>query len=292
MRVGVVDVGSNTVRLLVTRDGEELLRLRSMLRLGEAVERFGTIPEVKLQETIACVAAYVAEARRRGAQRVEVLVTSPGRQAANGDELRAQIAASVRARVRVVSAEEEGRLAFLGAVLLRRCPSRKTIAVVDVGGGSAQAVVGTRRDGPVWLRSIDLGSMRLTSRLLPDDPPGEAAVAAARAEAARYLERFTPPLPQTALAVGGSARAIRSIVGEKLGRRELEEAIAILASTAGEDIVERYGVHDQRVRTLAAGAIILAAIQERLGVPVRVTRGGVREGAAAELAAAPRRVAA
>jgi exopolyphosphatase/pppGpp-phosphohydrolase len=92
--------------------------------------------------------------------------------------------------------------------------------------------------------------------------------------------------------VGGSARAIRSLVGPKLGAAELGEAIAILTSTPGADVVSRYGVHEPRVRTLAAGALILAAIQERLRVPLRVSRGGVREGAAAEIVARSRREAA
>jgi exopolyphosphatase/guanosine-5'-triphosphate,3'-diphosphate pyrophosphatase len=292
MRVAVVDVGSNTVRLLVSRNGDEIYRLRSMLRLGEAVERFGEIPPAKLEEAVACVAEYVAAAHERGAHRVEVLVTSPGRQASNGDELRARLAAATGVPVRVLSADEEGRLAFLGAVSARRHPATKSIAVVDVGGGSAQVVVGTRRDGPAWSRSIDLGSLRLAARLLPGDPPGDAAVATARADVARYLDAFTPPLPQLGLAVGGSARAIRAIVGPTLGADELEHAIAILASTAGTEVVARYGVHEPRVRTLAAGAVILRAIQERLGVPLRVSRGGVREGAAAQLVAEARRAAA
>jgi exopolyphosphatase/guanosine-5'-triphosphate,3'-diphosphate pyrophosphatase len=292
MRVGVVDVGSNTVRLLVSRNGEEIFRLRTMLRLGAAVERTGEIPADKLAETVACVTNYVAAARVRGARRIEVLITRPGRQARNGEELRKRIAAATGIPARVLTADEEGRLAFRGAVSLGSHAARRSIAVVDVGGGSAQIVIGTRRDGPVWLRSIDLGSMRLTARLLPDDPPGDAAVAAARDEVARCLDAFTPPLPQTALAVGGSARAIRSIAGQRLGADDLERVIALLARTPGRELVDRYGIHEPRVRTLTAGAIILRAVQQRLGVPLRVSRGGVRDGAAAELAEQTQRAAA
>jgi exopolyphosphatase/pppGpp-phosphohydrolase len=165
--------------------------------------------------------------------------------------------------------------------------SRRLIAVCDVGGGSAQIAVGTRRNGPAWVRSIDIGSMRLTSRLLNDDPPGDVAVQASRVEVDRLLEGIVPPLPETALAVGGSARALRSLLGAKLGPAELHEATAILARTPAKETVELYGIDPQRVHTLAAGAIILSAICDRLGgVPLRVVRGGVREGAAGELATA------
>jgi exopolyphosphatase/guanosine-5'-triphosphate,3'-diphosphate pyrophosphatase len=290
MPVGVVDVGSNTVRLLVSHAGRSVLTRRAMLRLGAEVERHGAIGEEKLAEVSGTVGSFVAAARSIGVDRIEVLVTSPGRQAANADELVERLAVASRVPVRVLSAADEGRLAFFGALSAARGGGRKTVAVCDVGGGSAQVVVGTRRDGPAWVRSIDLGSMRLTSRLLPGDPPGAEAVAEARAEVERYLEGFTPPLPQTALAVGGSARAVGGVVGPKLGRSELEEAVELLAETPSDEIVDRYGVDPDRVRTLAAGAVILSAIHERLGVPLRTVRGGVREGAILELA--ERRVAA
>ena len=190
-----------------------------MLRLGESIERFGAIPETKLAETANCVAGFVKQARRLGVGRLEVLVTSPGRQAENGDELLNRLAASSGVPVRLLSSVEEGRLAFVGAARATRGTPRRLIAVCDVGGGSAQIAVGTRRDGPAWVRSIDIGSMRLTSRLLNDDPPGDVAIQAARVEVDRLLAGVVPPLPETALAVGGSARALRSLLGAKLGSR-------------------------------------------------------------------------
>ena len=142
MPVAVVDVGSNTVRLLVTGDGGELLSLRERLRLGESVERHGAIPEPKLAELAACVARFAAAARAEGASTLEVLVTSPGRQAANGHELAEALTAAARAPVRILTSREEGRLAFVGALAGANVTGRKRVAVVDVGGGSAQVVAG------------------------------------------------------------------------------------------------------------------------------------------------------
>jgi exopolyphosphatase/guanosine-5'-triphosphate,3'-diphosphate pyrophosphatase len=283
MVVGVVDVGANTVRLQVSRGKEILVREKAMLRLGEAIERWGRIPDEKLDETAAVVARFAAEAHRHGVQRLEVLVTSPGRQAANGEELVGRLAAAAGAPARVLDATEEGRLGFLGATATTRGPSKQLIAVVDVGGGSAQIVVGTRRNGPAWARSLDIGSMRLTSRMGFSDPPGAEALATARAEVVRLLEGVVPPLPQAAIAVGGSARAIRSIVGPDLGADELERVLDLLVRLPAAKVVARYGVEPDRVPTLPAGAVILAAIRERLAVPLRVGRGGVREGALLEL---------
>src|SRR6516164_759233 len=186
MPVGVIDVGANTVRLNVSDDGEEVHREKVMVRLGDAIERTGSVPAAKLDETAALIERFVDDARELGVQRLEILVTSPGRQALNGRELIARIeAAAEGAPVRLLSAQEEGRLGFLGAIAGTRGPARRLVAVCDVGGGSSQVAVGTRREGLAWVRSIDIGSMRLTSRLLGEDPPGDAAVARARDEVER-----------------------------------------------------------------------------------------------------------
>jgi exopolyphosphatase/guanosine-5'-triphosphate,3'-diphosphate pyrophosphatase len=281
--VGVIDVGSNTVRLVVVQGGRLVLSQRERLHLGADVELHGSIPEQKLAAAGALVGSYAVAARAVGADELAVLITSPGRQAENGSELLDVLSSAAGCSTRILSAAEEGHLGFTGAVEVAAPPARRRVAVVDVGGGSAQVVVGTRRDGPEWLRSIDLGSQRLTSRLLNGDPPGEAAIGAARAEAASYLHEFKPPEPRLALAVGGSARALKRIVGSRLGGDELEQALVVLAETPALEVAERYGIHADRVDTLAAGAAILAELQGRLNTPLKVVRGGVREGALLEL---------
>jgi exopolyphosphatase/guanosine-5'-triphosphate,3'-diphosphate pyrophosphatase len=283
--VGVVDVGSNTVRLLVSENGRTVLSERAMLRLGADIERHGEIPEAKLAQTASVVAGFVADARAAGVEAIEILIASPGRQAANGAELAERLQRASACRTRVLSSVEEGRLAFVGALSCARITGWRTVAVVDVGGGSAQVVVGSRKTGPTWSRSIDLGSQRLTSRLLSDDPPGETAVDRAREEVARYLEGFDPPIARTTLAVGGSARALKRIAGGRIGAAELDDALEQLAVTPTAVLARRYGIGEERARTLPAGAVILAALQQRLGTPLKVQRGGLREGALLTLAA-------
>jgi exopolyphosphatase/guanosine-5'-triphosphate,3'-diphosphate pyrophosphatase len=285
VRVAVVDVGSNTLRLVVAEAGETVCTRREMLALGAAIERDGAVPESKLAEVARCVGAYAAVAHKKGVERGEVLVTSPGRQAANADELVERLVLASGMPVRVLSAEDEAALAFAGAVGTTRGIGRRSVAVCDVGGGSAQVAVGTRRDGIAWTRSIDIGSRRLTSRLLAGDPPGADGVAAAREEVDRLLESFIPPLPQVALAVGGSARAVRTLTGGTLDARALHEAVDLLAATPVQELVDRYKIDVARAPTVAAGAVILAALQQRLRVPLRVARGGLREGALELLAA-------
>lgn len=286
MPVGVIDVGSNTVRLKVARGDRELVSVREMLRLGAEVEQHGLIPAAKLEETAAVVRRFAGIARAEGAEPVELLITSPGRQAANGGELLETLVAAGECPGRILSAVEEGTLAFRGALSAASVTPRRRVAVVDVGGGSAQVVVGSRRDGPTWARSIDLGSQRLTSRLLSDDPPGMAAMRKARDEIDHYLEGFDPPHPHVAFAVGGSARALKRLAGNRLDAWELEQLLVLLALTPSERLISEHDADPERVRTMAAGAAILTAIQAKLGAPLKVVRAGLREGAIVELGTA------
>lgn len=283
--VGVVDVGSNTVRLLVSENGRTVLSERAMLRLGADIERHGEIPEEKLAQTASVVAGLVADGRAAGAVAMEVLIASPGRQARNGAELAERLQREAACPTRILSSIEEGQLAFLGALSCARITGWRDVAVVDVGGGSAQIVVGSRKVGATWTRSIDLGSQRLTSRLLSQDPPGPDAIAHAHAEVDRYLDGVEPPPAHTTLAVGGSARALKRMAGGRIGAAELEDALERLATVPTAVLAREYGIAAERARTLPAGAVIFAAIQRRLGTTLKVQRGGLREGALLTLAA-------
>lgn len=283
--MGVIDVGSNTVRLKVARGSEEVISVREMLRLGAEVEQYGRISDAKLAQTAEVVRRFSGLARAEGATELEVLITSPGRQAENGDELLDVLRRAGNCSARILTSAEEGLLAFSGALSVAAPPAGRLVAVVDVGGGSAQVVVGSRRQGPVWARSIDIGSQRLTSRLLGDDPPGLEAITLARAEVEHYLADFDAPAPRVTLAVGGSARALRRLAGTRLGADELTRVVELLGTTSSQRLIDEHGVDPDRVRTMAAGAVILSEIQRRLGTPLKVVRAGLREGALLALTA-------
>jgi exopolyphosphatase/guanosine-5'-triphosphate,3'-diphosphate pyrophosphatase len=284
VRVGVVDVGANTVRLLVASREGAVREERVQIGLGEEVERTGRLSRKKILAAAETAAAHARRARKLGCVSTEILVTSPGRQSANAGELIEALHEASEAPVRVLSAEEEAVLAWHGAVAAGE-DIRDPVAVCDVGGGSLQLAVGTIADGPAWARSIDLGSLRLTRRVFEHDPPTGIELERARAEAAKRLADLAPPLPRAALATGGTARALRRVVGRTLGPSELEEAIGCLAERSSRSIVVDYGVDKDRARTLTAGAILVATVQRRIGVPFAVARGGLREGAALALIA-------
>jgi exopolyphosphatase/guanosine-5'-triphosphate,3'-diphosphate pyrophosphatase len=285
VRVAIVDVGANTLRLLVaTREEGRLAAVREQrvqLSLGEDIEHSGEISEEKLAEAAAIAGAHVRRARKLGCDRIDILVTSPGRQAANGRALVSRLAATTRVPTRVLTPDEEGELAWYGAVAALESAPSDLIAVCDVGGGSTQVVVGSDSGGPAWARSFDLGSLRLTRRALGGAAPvSPEALDAARAEVSAAFAELTPPLARTAIATGGTARALRKVVGTTLDAESLSSAARKLAKRSSRSIEETYGVDPARARTLTAGTLILAEVQKRLGVPLEIGRGGIREGAA------------
>jgi exopolyphosphatase/guanosine-5'-triphosphate,3'-diphosphate pyrophosphatase len=285
VRVAVVDVGANTLRLLVADGGGESLEPvreeRKRTALGEDVERLGYLSEAKIESSASAARKEVRRARKLGAARIAVVVTSPGRDASNGNLLVSALTKATSIQTRLLSAEEEAALGFAGALMCTPVAA-SAVAVCDVGGGSTQVAVGPR-DDPAWVRSFELGSLRLAQRCLQHDPPRPNELERARAEAAAVFSQLTPPPPQEALATGGSARALRRLGLDRLDEISLANAIDELAARSAEERQRRLGIDLERARTLPAGAIILAEVQRRLGVPLAVARGGVREGVCREL---------
>lgn len=281
MTVAVVDVGSNTVRLLVAGgDGggiEKVAEAKRVVGLGADIERSGSVSAAKLTETAETLREFADTARKAGARLFEVIVASPGRQARNADQLVHTLSRAAGTGARVLTREEEGELAFEGAMAL--APAKGAVAVCDVGGGSTQIAVGTAKGGVSWVRSVDLGALRLSARVPDCHTP------TLRREAEAAFSGITPPLPRTAIAVGGTARAVKKLVGRRLGPAELERAAALLAREPFESIVEPYGIPVWRAKVLPGGVELLSQVQQLLGVSLDVGRGGVREGFARRLLA-------
>lgn len=278
----VIDVGSNTVRLLVARfDGTRPVAVcseRVRLGLGAELEEHGWISKRKLAEATDAVRSLSDLAAPHCPRAPAVLVTAPGRQAGNARELVAALERGARAPVRVLSAVEEATLSFFGAVA-QAGQGSWPVAVVDLGGASTEIAVGPPVAGPSWIRSVDLGALRLTTRLLPTERPRPRRVESAEAAVGAAFAGIEPPPATQALAVGGCARALRKLVGPTLGAAELGAAQDLLAAATHAEIVERYGVDRRRAPLLLAGTLILADVQRRLRMPLEVVDGGLREGA-------------
>lgn len=273
MRIGVIDVGSNTTRLLLASAAPDgglvpLDKAKVRLALGEEIERQGAVSAVHLAAAAKAVRAMANTARRRRVVLLDVFLTAPGRQASNAGEFVAALSRAAGVQARVLTKEEEGTLAYRGAILTAEVPLPSRIAVCDIGGASTEVAVGSPAGEPGWIESIDLGSVRLTTRA------GDM-----RTEAEQAFSVLEPPGVEAALVVGGSARATRRLVGGELGEAELTEALRLVETSTPREIARRFGVDRARAEILPAGVILLGEVQRKLGVPLHVCTGGIREGA-------------
>jgi len=269
-----VDIGTNTTRVLVAEASggrfTQLLQRRAFTRIG-------TGPEIA-PEKIAHVARVVAEqfelARSAGAEHVRVVATAAIRAAVNRDEFLAAMTVDVE----ILDGAEEARLAFLGAThtLGRELPG--VVGVVDVGGGSTEIAVGTVDDGVSWSSSFLVGSGALADHYLHSNPPTTDELRAVSEHACDVLETRKVPPVECAVAVGGSAASLRRLIGDVLAPQSVERALGVLSGAPAAEVAERLELDPERVRLLPAGILILDAAARRLGQPLQIGRGGLREG--------------
>lgn len=284
-----MDIGSNTTRLLLAecRDGSlrELMTQRVFTRIGKSIRRDGAIPAEKLAETTGVVERQVRHAREMGAERIAIVATSAVRQARNAAELTGAIELATGLPTRVLSEEDEARLAFLGASRTLGTPFEGNLGVVDVGGGSTEIAIGTLDGGVIWSQSFRVGSGFLADSYLVSDPPSAHELQSARAHATGVFEGLRTPSLDRAVASGGSATSLRRMAGAELSHEALERAIRLLASSPATELAERFELDPERVRLLPAGVLILEAVGDALGLALKIGNGGIREGVVLELAA-------
>ena len=287
MRCACIDIGSNTTRLLVAEAAHgvlsPVLQQRAFTRIGHRLDELGAIPG----ETIAAVAEVVAAQRRAaeeaGAMHVRAVATAAIRRASNGDALVSALRERTGLDVAVLSADDEGRLAFAGATRTLAAPPDGSIAVVDVGGMSTEIAIGTMAGGVEWMRSFAIGSGMLAGRCRAD-PPSRADIDAMREAADEEFGAAELPRPDHAVAVGGSAASLPTLVGPVLDGAARERALAVLGAAPAATVAERHGLAPERAHLLPAGILVLDAAARRLGMPLRIACGGLREGVILELA--------
>jgi exopolyphosphatase/guanosine-5'-triphosphate,3'-diphosphate pyrophosphatase len=241
------------------------------------------IPAEKIAETAEVVRTQAAVAREVGAEHVVAVATAAIRSAKNRDELVGAVEAAGGMALNVLSGEEEARLSFVGATRTLLEPPEGTVAVIDVGGGSSEIAVGEPDGAMSWSESFRIGSGFLADSYLRSDPPSIDELAKVRAHVAGTFEGLEPPPASSAVAVGGTATSLRRLVGAELEHETLERGIRVLSSTPIAEVAERFELDAERVRLLPAGILVLEAISDLLRLPLRIARGGLREGLLLEL---------
>jgi exopolyphosphatase/guanosine-5'-triphosphate,3'-diphosphate pyrophosphatase len=279
---GAIDIGSNTTRLLVAEPEEGQLRKvmeqRAYTRIGKGASKNGKITAEKIAEVAEVVNTQVRLAEELGAEVIKTVATAAIREAKNRDKVVKEIEEAARVEVDVLDEEEEGRFAFIGATKSLGHPVEGTIAVVDVGGGSSEVIYGTVAKGVTDVRSFKIGSGSLAEDHLESDPPSASEIRGLRDHISDFFEDTDLEEPDQAVAVGGSATSLRTLVGAVLEYETLERAVRVLSSDEMLDVAKRFELDSRRVKLLPAGVLLLEKFSQMLGQPLQIGKGGLREG--------------
>ncbi|MFL5849931.1 MAG: hypothetical protein ACJ76M_00395 [Solirubrobacteraceae bacterium] len=282
-----IDIGSNTTRLLVAspRNGglRELCQQRAFTRIGRSLRDDGHIAEPKIEEVAEVVATQARTAEQLGARTLKAVATAAIREAGNRDDLVAAVRSRCGVDVEVLTDGEEARLAFVGATRALTQPAAGAVAVVDVGGGSSELAIGTVDGGMTWSASLRLGSGSLADAYLRSDPPAAGELDRVRQHVAGAFEGLRIPAADLAVAVGGSATSLRRLVGVLLEPETLERGLRVLATSSIVDVARTYELDPERVKLLPAGMLLLEEASTRMGLPLQIARGGLREGVILEM---------
>ena len=288
-RHAVVDVGSNTIHLLVGEAGKgEVLPVtgeKVSARLGAGVEKTGRIAEERLALAADAIGLFARISALNGVSEPAILATSAVRDAENGAELAERVRELTGLKMRLISGEEEAALGFRGAVSAVGSKWEGPALVVDLGGGSAQLIVGEASSGPLMQVSLPLGSNRTTERFVENDPPKNKELRALDEHVKEMMPGWGLSQRVSVVAVGGSARAILKITRDDLTVERLRKLAREVSDRPSAVLAREYGLAPERARVMPAAITTLAAILEHFGTDeLTVARGGLREGTLLALA--------
>jgi len=288
MLYAAIDIGSNTTRLLVAepREGQlaKVMEQRAYTRINKAIDGKGRISKEKIEEVAEVVDTQVRLARELGAETFRAVATAAIRDSSNGKDAVKAIEAKSGIPIEIVSGDEEGRLAFIGATKALGHPIDGSIAVVDVGGGSSEIIFGSVPGGVEKVISFPIGSGTLADELIESDPPSASEIRKIRDRVEdEFADAKIDSMPDQVVAVGGSATSLRRLTGVLLEYETLERGIRVLCGAPAADVAKQFELDPVRVRILPTGVLILEKLSELLGQPLQIGKGGIREGIVLDL---------
>jgi exopolyphosphatase / guanosine-5'-triphosphate,3'-diphosphate pyrophosphatase len=277
MRVAAIDCGTNSVRLLITDNGVDVHRETRIVRLGQDVDRTGSLAPDAIERTRVALADYAAVIAAQDVARTRMVATSATRDASNRRDFVAMVRATLGVEPEVVTGLAEAELSYRGSV--GTLPGvQDPVLLIDLGGGSTELILGGAH---LRAHSMDVGSVRMTERHLHDDPPTRQQIDAAVADVRAALDRARADVPlDTGATVVGVAGTITTLAAMALGLdRYNSDAIhgsrvatariaEITDALAHMDHAARAGVgviHPGRIDVITGGAIVLRTVLEDIG---------------------------
>jgi len=277
-KVAAIDCGTNSIRLLISEDGREIIREMEIVKLGEGVDRTKNFSPIAVERTLTALRRFKALIDHHKVERVRFCATSATRDAQNRKIFTEPVESILGVAPEVIVGIEEARLSFLGAT--SELPiSDAPFLVVDIGGGSTEFVLGERSVQSAI--SVDIGCVRMTERHFTHDPPTEQEIASTRFDINRAIDQVEIEVPissaRTLVAVAGTATTVaaaalklptydrEAIHGARISAERTFEISNWLLSMDKNERANLGFMHPGRVEVIAAGALVLAEILKRTG---------------------------
>ena len=277
-KVAAIDCGTNSIRLLISEDGREIIREMEIVKLGEGVDRTKNFSPIAVERTLVALRRFKALIDHHKVERVRFCATSATRDAQNRKIFTEPVESILGVAPEVIVGIEEARLSFLGAT--SELPiSDAPFLVVDIGGGSTEFVLGERNVQSAI--SVDIGCVRMTERHFTNDSPTEQEIASTRLDINRAIDQVETEVPissaRTLVAVAGTATTVaaaalklptydrEAIHGARISAERTFEISNWLLSMDKNERANLGFMHPGRVEVIAAGALVLAEILKRTG---------------------------
>lgn len=306
MRKAVVDIGSNSTRLLIAELDEgrvtgELDRRTTVTRLGAGVDADGRLSDDGMQRVFAVLDEYHDAIERLDVDAGVAVMTSAVRDSTNGEEFAAEVQRRYGLEPHVLTGDQEATLTYLGATSERDPADTTPTLVLDIGGGSTEMVIGTGHEASFHV-STQAGVVRQTERHLHTDPPTDSEQRAMSQDVREILVAAVPSdkrrAVQHGIGVAGTATQLAAIAQElepydaarvhgfELTGDEVRRLLARLARLPLEERREVTGLDPARAPTIVAGALILVEVLELFGLDrIEVSEHDILRGAALGLGA-------
>jgi exopolyphosphatase / guanosine-5'-triphosphate,3'-diphosphate pyrophosphatase len=306
MRVAVVDIGSNSTRLLIADvEGagvEEVERRTTVTNMGRGVDHTDLICSEAVEDVCAVIADYKARYEEMGAERVMAIATSAVRDAVNGEAFIAELRERFGLDARLLTGEEEAHLTYLGATAQR--PADETTLVFDIGGGSTELVIGSGTEVGFHV-SLQAGTIRQSERHLTSDPPDPHELEDLAADIRNLISAAIAAQPDgerpvCAIAVAGTPTSLAAIDqelepydpgrvhGYRLGMQRAQRLLSRLSSLPLAERLRVPGLHPGRAPTIVTGTVILVQVMRAFGLEeIEVSELDILHGSALSAAMAP-----
>ena len=265
-KTAVIDIGSNSVRLMMMADGKVLYKTLNTTRLGEGIASSPFLKDEAISRTASAVADFLSRARREGAAEVYAFATAAVRSAENGTAFIGRVKELCGLDVEVISGEEEAEIGILGAL------GEKDGGIIDVGGASTEIII--RAGGAViYKKSVNIGVVRLKDLCGAERDRLKAAAEKAVKEYGQVPEGISM------YAIGGTATTLAAltldmrdyipsrITGTVIGRERMRTLADRLTGMTAAEIALLPGVQPKRADVLGGGAVLFSVIMDKLNFP-------------------------